>query len=74
MKENATYTFSAEANAVADRRFKVTTAKTPTSTEEIATANVSGIYTILGLYLGEMDVWSTLPSGIYVVNGKKVVK
>lgn len=74
MEENATYTFSAEANTVGDRRFMVTTAKMPASMEEVATPYVSGIYTLLGLYLGEMDVWNTLPSGIYVVNGKKVVK
>ena len=27
-----------------------------------------------GQYVGEMNVWNTLPAGVYVVNGEKRVK
>ena len=36
--------------------------------------SAKGIYTITGQYVGEMNVWNTLPAGIYVVNGEKLVK
>ncbi len=33
-----------------------------------------GIYSITGLRMPEGTTFSTLPSGVYVINGKKVVK
>jgi len=39
-----------------------------------AAVKAEGIYTLTGMYLGNMSVWNTLPAGIYVVNGEKRVK
>lgn len=74
--EGEAYSFAAAANTVADYRFKlVERAKMPTSIENTeAVKSVKGIYTITGQYLGEMNVWNTLPAGVYVVNGEKLVK
>jgi len=76
VSEGETYSFSAAANYANDYRFKlVERAKMPTAIENTEVkANVKGIYTITGQYLGEMNVWNTLPAGIYVVNGTKLVK
>ncbi|MBR1717508.1 MAG: hypothetical protein IJ718_07845 [Paludibacteraceae bacterium] len=76
VKEGETYSFSAAANTVADYRFKlVGRANAPTAIENTeAVKSVKGIYTITGQYLGEMNVWNTLPAGVYVVNGEKCVK
>lgn len=76
VKEGETYSFAAAANTVADYRFKlVERAKLPTAIENTeAVKSVKGIYTITGQYLGEMNVWNTLPAGVYVVNGEKCVK
>jgi len=74
--EGETYSFVAAANTVADYRFKlVERAKLPTAIENTeAVKTVKGVYTITGQYLGEMNVWNTLPAGVYVVNGEKLVK
>lgn len=76
VNEGETYSFSAAANFANDYRFKlVERAKLPTAIENTEVkANVKGIYTITGQYLGEMNVWNTLPAGVYVVNGAKRVK
>lgn len=76
MVEGATYEFTAEANSVNDYRFEIVgAAKMPTAIENAeAVKSVKGIYTITGQYVGEMNVWNTLPAGIYVVNGEKLVK
>lgn len=76
MVEGATYEFTAEANSTNDYRFEiVSAAKMPTAIENAeAVKSVKGIYTITGQYVGEMSVWNTLPAGIYVVNGEKLVK
>lgn len=74
--EGSEYTFATAANYSNDYRFKVV------EREEVATAienteavkNVKGVYTITGQYVGEMNVWNTLPAGVYVVNGEKRVK
>lgn len=72
--EGATYEFTA--NGTNDYRFElVGAAKLPTAIENAEAAkSAKGIYTITGQYVGEMNVWSTLPAGIYVVNGEKLVK
>lgn len=74
--EGQTYTFSAARNTTADYRFKlVERKKVMTDVDKIGTdKNAKGIYTIMGQYVGEMNLWNTLPAGIYVVDGEKRVK
>lgn len=76
MVEGATYEFTADANSTNDYRFEIVEpAKLPTAIENAeAVKSAKGIYTITGQYVGEMSVWNTLPAGIYVVNGEKLVK
>ena len=74
--EGNTYTFTAAPNTKADYRFKlVDRKKVITDVDKIdADKNVKGIYTIMGQYVGEMNIWNTLPAGVYVVDGAKRVK
>ena len=74
MVEGATYEFTA--NGTNDYRFEIVgAAKMPTAIENAeAVKSAKGIYTITGQYVGEMNVWNSLPAGIYVVNGEKRVK
>jgi len=76
MVEGNKYEFTAAANSVNDYRFEIVgVAKMPTAIENTEVkANVKGIFTLTGQYLGEMNVWNTLPAGVYVVNGAKRVK
>ena len=76
MVEGNTYEFTAAANSVNDYRFEIVeSAKLPTAIDNTeAVKSIKGIYTITGQYLGEMNVWNTLPAGVYVVNGEKRVK
>lgn len=76
MTEGATYTFTAAANEANDYRFKVVGRHNAATALEntAAAAKAEGIYTLTGMYLGNMSVWNTLPAGIYVVNGEKMVK
>ena len=76
MVEGATYEFTAAANSTNDYRFEIVEpAKLPTAIENAeAVKSPKGVYTITGQYVGEMNVWNTLPAGIYVVNGEKLVK
>ena len=76
VSEGETYSFSAAANTANDYRFKlVAPAKMPTAIENTEVkANAKGIFTLTGQFLGEMNVWNTLPAGVYVVNGAKRVK
>lgn len=76
MVDGNKYEFTADANSKNDYRFKiVSTFNAPTAIENTeATKNAKGIYTITGQYVGEMNVWNSLPAGIYVVNGDKRVK
>jgi hypothetical protein len=69
-----TYSFSAPANSTIEGRFEiVAVAQMPTAIDDVeVNANVKGIYTLTGQYLGEN--FHALPAGVYVVNGKKVVK
>ncbi len=74
IEEGATYEFAAQPNSVVEGRFEIVSrANMPTAIENTEVkANVKGIYTILGQYLGEdFDI---LPAGVYVVNGVKIVK
>ena len=76
MVEGATYEFSADANTVNDYRFEIVgRANMPTAIDNTeAVKSAKGVYTITGQYVGEMNVWNTLPAGVYVVNGEKRVK
>lgn len=69
-----TYEFAAQPNSVIEGRFEIVkAAKMPTAIENTEVkANVKGIYTLTGQYLGED--FSVLPAGVYVVNGVKIVK
>ena len=69
-----TYSFSAPANSKIEGRFEiVAVAKMPTAIENTEVkANAKGIYTLMGQYLGED--FHALPAGVYIINGKKVVK
>lgn len=75
-EQGNTYSFSAAPNTNADYRFKlVESKKVMTGAEDIrAEKAAKGIYTIMGQYLGEMNIWSSLPAGVYVVDGEKRVK
>ena len=74
--EGFEYEFTADANSANDYRFKIVERNNvPTDIENTeAVKSATGIYTITGQYMGEMNVWNTLPAGVYVVNGEKVVK
>lgn len=74
IEEGATYMFSTAADANVEGRFEIVpVAKVPTAIENIEeTAAVKGIYTITGQFVG--NDYHSLPNGIYVVDGKKIVK
>ena len=74
--EGNTYEFTADANTANDYRFEIVgRANMPTAIDNTeAVKSVKGVYTITGQYVGEMNVWNTLPAGVYVVNGEKRVK
>ena len=74
IEEGATYEFAAQPNSVVEGRFEIIDRyNAPTAIENTEVkANVKGIYTITGMYMGEdFDV---LPAGVYVVDGVKIVK
>jgi hypothetical protein len=72
--EGNTYEFAAQPNSTVEGRFEIVSrAQMPTAIENTeVNANVKGIYTITGQYLGEN--FDILPAGVYVVNGVKIVK
>ena len=74
IEEGATYEFAAQPNSTIEGRFEiVSVAKMPTAIENTEVkANVKGIYTLTGQYVGED--FEALPAGVYVVNGVKIVK
>ena len=74
--EGNTYEFTADANSANDYRFEIVGRQNmPTAIDNTeAVKSVKGVYTITGQYVGEMNVWNTLPAGVYVVNGEKRVK
>ena len=74
IEEGATYEFAAQPNSTVEGRFEiVSVAKMPTAIENTEVkANVKGIYTLTGQYVGED--FKALPAGVYVVNGVKIVK
>lgn len=74
IEEGATYEFAAQPNSTIANRFEIVgRAQMPTAIENTEVkANVKGIYTIMGQYLGEN--FDILPAGVYVVDGVKIVK
>jgi len=72
--EGSTYTFAAQPNSTVNGRFEIVKpAMLPTAIENTEVkANVKGIYTITGQYVGEN--FEAIPAGVYVVNGIKIVK
>jgi hypothetical protein len=74
IEEGTTYEFAAQPNSTVEGRFEIVPAsKVATAIENTEVkANVKGIYTITGQYLGEN--FDILPAGIYVVDGVKIVK
>lgn len=74
--EGAEYQFEATENDANDYRFKVVKRQdVPTDIETVVNnAKKSGIYTMTGQYVGELNEWSILPAGLYIVNGEKRVK
>lgn len=76
IKEGNTYTFVANENSVDANRFQIVRMpKVVTSVENAEDAVApKGVYTIMGQYLGDTTMWESLPSGVYVVDGVKMVK
>ena len=74
--EGTTYEFTMAEGTTAEARFEVIgIAKIPTAIENVdAVKAAKGIYTVLGQYLGESSILNTLPNGIYVVDGQRIVK
>lgn len=74
--EGNTYAFNAAANTTNDYRFQIINTNGIMTGIENAEAvkSAKGIYTITGIYVGEMNLWNALPAGVYVVNGEKRVK
>ena len=73
--EGATYNFYAQPNETIEGRFQIVSRQEmPTAVETVEeTVNApKAIYTIMGQYVGQD--WNTLPAGVYVVDGVKVVK
>ena len=72
--EGETYMFSVPANSNIDGRFQIVSVnKVLTDIENIEqAAAVKGIYTLSGQYVG--NNYYNLPAGVYVVDGKKIVK
>ena len=76
MIEGNAYTFTATPNTLNPSRFMLVASRTtPTGTEKVkGIKQVKGIYTMLGQYMGETEAWSSLPAGVYVVNGVQMAK
>lgn len=76
MSDENTYEFTAQPNATTEGRFMIVEVnKVPTTIDNVSiTPAAKGIYTLLGQFIGESDMWNTLPLGVYVVDGVKLVK
>lgn len=66
---------SAKYDAPAYMDFLVAGSTTGISTRKVtADANDDAVYTLQGQKVGVRSQWNSLPRGIYVVNGKKIIK
>ena len=74
LAEGATYMFSVPANTTVEGRFQIVSAhKVATSVDTIEEeTTVKSIYNMAGQYMG--TDYHRLPAGIYLVDGKKIVK
>ena len=74
--EGATYEFTMAEGTTAEARFEIVGGKkVVTDIENIGAVKAAkGVYTVLGQYLGESSLLNTLPTGIYVVDGQRIVK
>ena len=75
IEEGASYEFAAQPNSTVEGRFEIVDrANVVTSIDNAQDnkADVKGIYTIMGQYVGEN--FDVLPTGVYVVDGVKIVK
>ena len=74
IEEGSVYEFAAQPNSTIEGRFEIVGRyNAPTAIENTEVkANVKGIYTITGQFVGED--FNSLPAGVYVVDGVKVVK
>ena len=74
LTEGATYMFTVPANTNVDGRFQVVGVhKVPTAIDNVEeVAATKGIYNMAGQYMG--NDYHSLSAGVYVVDGKKVVK
>lgn len=80
MSDGNSYTFTAGANTASERfrivsRSEVTTGVDDmTTTDTVTPTTPQGIYSVTGQYLGDAGQQNALPAGVYIINGKKVVK
>ena len=65
------YAFTAEANSKIEGRFVIVKQQATSIENTVATAK-KGIYSMTGVYMGEN--FENIPAGMYIINGKKVVK
>ena len=74
--EGTTYEFTMAEGTTAEARFEIVGGKkVVTDIENIGAVKAAkGVYTVLGQYLGESSLLNTLPTGIYVVDGQRIVK
>lgn len=75
MRDAASYQYTSLAVSQA-RRFLITTARGETTDlESVSPMHTSdAVYDLLGRCVGTIDRWTMLPRGIYIVNGRKMMK
>ena len=75
MSNTTVYQFSNAASSHR-HRFHITTRRGATTdvaqTDAMPSAGI--VYTIMGQCVGDMSVWDVLPHGIYIVDGRKMMK
>lgn len=75
MTNTTVYQF-ANAASSHKRRFHITTRRGMTTDVSVTDAVLpdSRVYTVMGQCVGDMSLWDALPHGIYIVDGKKLMK
>ena len=77
IQNGMTYQFNAVDNMTDDNRFMIVeNMNAPTSLVNVTNGKPvrNGVYSVIGQFLGDINVWNRLPKGVYVVNGEKIVK
>jgi len=74
--EGMTYDFVVSPNATTSNRFQiVATRNMPTAIEDVVVPVAKkGVYTALGQYVGKTSDFGSLPTGLYIVDGQRIVK